>query len=546
MKRLIALIIALCLILSGCGLLPQNPPQTGGTGDSDNSDNGSGSGDQGDTGDGGADGGGSGDQGGSDNAECTNGHSDEGDDGRCDNCGISLYVRLDFYVINDLHGKLVDSETQPGVDELTTYLKQMTAKDEHSVLFSSGDMWQGSSESNLTYGLMVTDWMNHLDFEAMTLGNHEFDWGEEYIEANAEAAEFPMLAINIYDRTTGKPVEYCAPSVLIERGGLQIGIIGAIGDCYSSISSDKVEDVYFKVGDELTALVKAEATRLRQLGADYIVYSLHDGYGSSSSSEKAIYDRQLSSYYDPQLSDGYVDLVFEGHTHQRYVMYDSHRVYHLQNGGENKGICHVEVDVNSVTGTSFMREKEFVSSYVYEKMDSDSIIDELSEKYADEIAKANRVVGYNSSYRSGDYLRQLVADLYYKVGAERWGEDYDIALGGGYLSVRNPYDLAMGEVKYSTLHSIFPFDNELVLCSVSGRNLKNRFFETSNSDYFISYGEYGKEIKDNIDPYATYYIIVDTYSSQYAPNGLTVIESYGSGIFARDLLADYIEAGGLR
>ncbi|MBQ7355085.1 MAG: metallophosphoesterase, partial [Clostridia bacterium] len=251
------------------------------------------------------------------------GHADSNDDGRCDSCLGSVLATVDFYAINDLHGKFADTDAQPGVDELTTYLKTSAAADDHAVFLSSGDMWQGSSESNLTEGRIVTDWMSDMGFVSMTLGNHEFDWGEAPIEQNAAAASFPFLAINIYDRETNARVDYVDASVMVERGGAQIGIIGAIGDCYSSISTDKVEDVYFKTGSDLTALVKAEAERLRAAGADFIVYSLHDGYGSSSSGESFATDNKLASYYSPVLSDGVVDLVFEAHTHQRYTMVDT-------------------------------------------------------------------------------------------------------------------------------------------------------------------------------------------------------------------------------
>jgi 2',3'-cyclic-nucleotide 2'-phosphodiesterase/3'-nucleotidase len=157
-------------------------------------------------------------------------------------------------------------------------------------------MWQGSSESNMTKGKILVDWMNQLDFTAMAIGNHEFDWGEEYIASNAAFAEFPFIAINIYDRATNQLVDYCSPSVMVDRDGLQIGIIGAIGDCYSSIAVDKCDDVYFKVGRDLTNLVKNEADRLRREGADFIVYLIHDGYGNSSSG--SLSSSQMSSYYD--------------------------------------------------------------------------------------------------------------------------------------------------------------------------------------------------------------------------------------------------------
>ena len=130
-------------------------------------------------------------------------------------------------------------------------------------------------------------------------------------------------------------------------------------------------------------------------------------------------------------------------------------------------------------------------------------------------------------------------------GFEEWGKEYDIVLGGGYLSVRAPYNLSVGEVKYSALQSIFPFDNTLDLCSVKGKDLKSKFINTSNSNYFVYYGDYGQSVRFGIDDEATYYIIVDSYTSSYAPNRLTVIDSLGDGIYARDLLAEYIKSGKL-
>lgn len=472
-------------------------------------------------------------------------HVDEDVDNLCDTCGVSVLVYVDFYVVNDLHGKLVDGETHPGVDELSTYLKNARIKDDYAIVLSAGDMWQGSAESNSTKGLIMTEWMNELDFAAMALGNHEYDWGEEYVEANAKLAEFPFLAINIYDRETNKQVDYCQSSVMVKAGELQIGIIGAIGDCYSSISSDKVEDVYFKVGNELTDLVKAESEKLRQEGADCIVYVIHDGYGQSHSNP-AIPSSQIKSYYDVELSNGYVDLVFEGHTHQSYILQDEYGVYHMQHKGDNSGgISHIEIGVNSVNCNVKVNVARLVTTGSYESLTPDPVVEDLLEKYKEQIAPTYEVLGYNNVYRSGDWMRQIVSNLYYEKGVERWGEEYDIVLGGGFISVRNPYKLPVGDVTYSQLQSLFPFDNELVLCSIKGSDLMSRFFNSNNDNYFINYDDYGIYVKNNIDPNGTYYIVTDTYSSLYAPNRLTEVERYDAGIYARDLLAEYIKNGGL-
>ncbi len=469
-------------------------------------------------------------------------HTDEDDNDYCDECGTYVVIVVDFYTINDLHGKLADTDNQPGVDELTTYLKNAQKTDDYTVFLSSGDMWQGSSESNLTKGKIVTDWMNEMGFVSMTLGNHEFDWGEEYVEENAAFADFPLLAINVYDRDTNERVEYASSSVLVECGDVKIGIIGAIGDCYSSIAPEKVEDVYFKVGDELTALVKAESDKLRDAGADFIVYSLHDGMGSSMSGINQVSGNKISSYYDVVLSEGYVDLVFEAHTHKNYVMYDRSGVYHLQGGGDNKGITHAEVAINYVNDSFKMQAAEYVKTSAYTSLKDDKIVADLLEKYDDDISMANRVVGYNKSYMSSDTLCDLAAKLYYEAGLEKWGSQYNIVLGGGFLKARSPYKLEVGEVTYGDLQAVFPFDNQLVLCSIKGKDLLSKFFNTSNSDYHIYYGQYGASIKNSIDPNATYYIIVDSYTSTYAPNNLTEVERFEDGIYARDLIADYFES----
>ena len=98
-------------------------------------------------------------------------------------------VKISFYAVNDLHGKFMDTDSQPGVDEFTTYVKELYQDTEsEEVLLSSGDMWQGTVESSLTRGSLMTEWMNDVGFVSMTLGNHEFDWGAAVLKPNSELA----------------------------------------------------------------------------------------------------------------------------------------------------------------------------------------------------------------------------------------------------------------------------------------------------------------------------------------------------------------------
>ena len=460
-------------------------------------------------------------------------HTDWDNNGYCDDCGIDVVERIDFYNFNDLHGKFEDDEANdnPGVDELTTYIENRREIDEHVVLLSSGDMWQGGSASNGTHGRIITDWMNYLEFDAMTLGNHEFDWGQDAIRTNVEMAEFPILAINIYDNATGKRVDYAEPSVMIERGGAKIGIIGAIGDCYSSISSTMTEGINFKVGSALTSLVKEESKRLREAGADIIVYLIHDG-----TTYKNV---NISDYYDETLSrDGYVDVVFGGHTHSYYIEMDKYGIPHLQGGGDNsKGMTHVEVDVNFANGGITLNITGYVQHSQCKDLQGSPIVQDLLDKYWDEIGWMYESLGYNATLRSSSTIQNTVAKLYYEAGVAKWGDKYDIVLAGGQISTRSPYDLAAGYVQYGDLQAILPFDNPLYLCKIKGTYLKSRFL--NNSDY----AKYSTITASQVVDSQYYYIVADSWTALYYWANCEAIEIYDETTYARDLLAEYIKAG---
>lgn len=453
-------------------------------------------------------------------------------------------VSFDVFAVNDLHGRFADTDDQPGVDELSTYLSHYTG---NRLLLSTGDMWQGTYESNLTRGFIITEWMNEIGFDAMTLGGHEFDWGEEWLKENEQLAQFPFLGINIYSRLTDQQVDYCQSSITVEFQGAKIGIIGSIGDNYSSISPEYTRDIYFKVGHELTELVKEESQKLRSEGADFIIYCVHDGHEKTTEATQAqkVSDKALSDYYDTVLSGDYVDLVFEADSHYWYLLQDGQGVYHLQGGGNNSGISHARVIIDTAKGTSQIVTAELIPNSTYEYLHDHPVVEELMEKYADQIAPGTRLLGYNSKYRNDAAICRLVAQLYCEKGMEKWGSQYDIVLGGGYLNCRSPGVLNEGHVSYDQLLSILPFDNQITLCSIRGSDLLSRFLETDHKSYHIYTSAYGEANRHNIDPNGTYYVVTDSYSAYYRYNHLTVIDTYDPNIFARDLLADHITAGGL-
>ena len=446
-------------------------------------------------------------------------------------------MSLDIFAFNDTHGNVKDTEGKGiGIAKTTTLLKEISSAD-NSIFISQGDMWQGSVESNYTRGNLVTEWMNSMNFVSMTVGNHEFDWGTDVIKQNSELANFPTLGINVLNRSNNQIADFVSPSTTFIRSGAKIGVIGAIGDCYGSISGSRVKDVYFAQGDTLTNMVKQESTRLRnEEKCDFIIYSIH-GAG----------DRDEDDRYDISLSSGhYVDLVLEGHTHADYCYQDSYNIYHIQSYAYNQEFYKITVNLD-LTNSSFT-VTDTVSydtrySGPYRNYAEDTAVNALFTKYYDKYAFAYEPIGNVSTRKYPTELKSKIADLYLEAGLKKWNNQYDVLLGGGYISCRGSY-LEAGQVLYTQLNDLFPFDNDIVLCSISGYYLKNTSFYTlENSNYYVTWSSYGNSVKDSINDYSTYYVVTDQYSLDFTQNHLTYVDTYDFGVYARDLLKDYIAAG---
>lgn len=439
------------------------------------------------------------------------------------------FVNLEIFALNDNHGTVKDGDSGLGISKTSTLLKTYPKNINNALYVSQGDMWQGGAESNATKGKLMTDWMNQLGFVSMTVGNHEFDWGTSYVSSNAALADFPFLGINVFDRVTNQRVDYLDPSVIVNKNGAKIGIIGSIGDCYSSIAPSMVSDIYFKVGSDLTNLVKNEATRLKNdEKCDFIIYSTHFS----------------DENYDLTISD-YVDIVFEGHSHENYIRTDAKGTYHIQSAGYNRTIGYIDLTINTTKDTFVINKINPIYTLDYSSYANDQAAESLFTKYANEINAVDEVIGYNIRQRNSTYLRRLVASLYLEEGIKSWGSEYNIFLAGGYLSCRDPYNLYEGNVKYADLYTLFPFDNPLVLCSVSGYYLESVFINSTNNNYYISYSDYGNDNQYSVDRYQTYYVVVDSYTSEYAPNHLTEIVRHNPlNYYARDMLAEYARNGG--
>src|SRR5690554_2041853 len=87
---------------------------------------------------------------------------------------------INIYTLNDFHGAIFENKSagEIGLSKIGNFLKTVKEKQpNNTVILSAGDMFQGAAVSAMTRGKVVVDIMNYIGFDAMALGNHEFDWG---------------------------------------------------------------------------------------------------------------------------------------------------------------------------------------------------------------------------------------------------------------------------------------------------------------------------------------------------------------------------------
>ena len=425
---------------------------------------------------------------------------------------------LDFYTINDTHGAIMnDHGKQIGISAMSSFYKSQYDKNpEGTVILSSGDMWQGTADSNLTRGETMTNWMNLVGFEAMAIGNHEFDWGVKVIEQNKELANFPYLGINILDTNNQRPA-WASPSMITYRGPYKIGIVGGIGNLERSIAVSSLGG--YSLSNKYRTLIEDEAERLKtEEACDIVVVSIHNG------------DLSLTSK-----GAKYINAVFEGHTHENYAYNDEYGIPHVQCYSNGSDIQQVSFRVNS-NGELVLKQPSSQDHNYYGLMGypSDEDTDVLIDYYATVVDPIkNEVLGYTDESLDSSYLATLSMKAtleYYQEGD--WHPEV-VAAFANTGSART--SLPAGEITYGNVYQVFPFDNANVFCTVSGMQVNQLLADS----YYASWSDDTVKIEAN----KTYTIVAVSYVTEANPDLFKEIDR-DSEMVQRDIFADYLRNGG--
>lgn len=391
---------------------------------------------------------------------------------------------INFYSLNDFHGAIeYQTGKQAGISRIGNYLMTEKANNPNTTfILSSGDMWQGSVDSNLNHGALMTEMMNKIGFDSMAIGNHEFDWGEEYIRTNQKNMNFPLLGCNIFYKGTQNSPDYLKPYTTITKGDVKIGIIGSvqvgIGSSILRSISNKFDyllpnDYIKKYSDILFTVEKCDA----------VILSTHDGnYGGYK-------DLTTVSTVSKR---NYVDGIFLGHDHQVYN--DSlNGVPYSEGGSSGKMIANITLKIKNHNVIESSNEViDCINNCTQENNELNAIYDVY--KPGIEVIK-NKVVGNAPSYISKSDVGLIAAkSIYHYINKHTEEFDYKVNFtctnAGGVRTYINA-----GEVTYGEIYQCLPFDNNIVMAYVDSYGLglyKSQYESTSYDDGGSGLGSDGK------------------------------------------------------
>lgn len=391
---------------------------------------------------------------------------------------------------NDTHGAdLAVEGSSIGLAGVAQLKKDFEAAGAKVLLLSAGDSIMGKPLVSADQGKSAVAFMAAAGYDAMTVGNHELDFGIDNLKALAKDAKFPILCANMTTEADGKTV--FAANQIFDLDGVKVGVFGlATPETLTKADASKMPGITFPQAEELYAVAQAQVDELTKAGADLIVCLGHLGIDDESVGNRSI---------DVAENVTGIDLFVDGHSHSTTAditakvgdtnVVNGTKIVSTGTALANVGVVVYDKEADTLTD-------ELVSAAAYTKVDADVaklVADrnaEVEKAYGEKIAttevdlngsrsggaatatntKAEITFPEGQGVRTaetnlGDFATDAILWQARKVLGE---ENVDAALtnGGGIRET-----IGKGDISKLDLLAVFPFGNTVATIDVTGAQL---------------------------------------------------------------------------
>ena len=390
----------------------------------------------------------------------------------------------------DVHGRIrgwdyyADSaESARGLTRAATIIDSVRAANPDRVLLvDAGDLIQGNPFAYVAMKQFgdsanpIIAAMNSLHYDAMAIGNHEYNYGVPYLERAVAQAGFPMLSANTY-----KPdgTHKFRPWTIVERHGVKVGIIGATTPGVMVWDAQNVEGKV-RLGEIIEAVRKA-AAEARAAGADVLVVVAHAGLD-----EGASYDTVSTGLPSENVSGRIakeipgIDLVIYGHSHkeQKDLHIGSTLLVQPKNWATSVGVATLSLAREG--GKWRVAESRGETIAARGRAESPAILAVSASVHDATRRYANAVIGTTPVAWRGDSARlkdSPLLDLIQEVQRKATGADLS-QTAAFTLDAK----LDTGKITVAEIAQLYPYDNTLRAIRISGKQLRD-YLEFSSRYY---------------------------------------------------------------
>ena len=377
---------------------------------------------------------------------------------------------VSIFHTTDLHGRILPTSTYEGLDDVggfarcATCIRQWRRESPHSLTVDVGDVVQGTAVSLQTGGELMIDLFNRLGYDAWTLGNHDFDWGPEKLDALLDRSASPVLTANI-ERGGARPGGFdgawkrVLPWTMKDVGGFRIAVIGLITPGLPFwLPPDLLG------GTEATdpaAALAAAVKEARSARADAVVVTGHMGW------------RFNDDYANPVRSilrdvDG-VDVYLAGHSHQNQPSWTLHDV--LCSQASYHGIHCGRIDLTFDMDSRKLVDRRAFTILMDDRFEPDPAVMAAAQPglEAAEATMARTVATVTrriSGKGRGSGLATLLCESF-AAALKRQGTAVDAVFHGTF----NTGDVQPGPLTVADCWRIIPYENMLVTADVTAADL---------------------------------------------------------------------------
>ncbi len=371
-------------------------------------------------------------------------------------------LKLGIIHTNDTHGHIMPFRVSGedgwgGVAKRRVAIQRARADTSYYWLtLDAGDVFQGTPLSNLLTGFLDLECMNQMGYDAMCLGNHEFDFGYDLIRGRMQDANFSMLSANIIDRERGTSV--AKPYTILRRGDYRIGVIGITSETLLGETNPRIKESVRAY--PAIPVVKSLAGYLRAAGCDIVIALCHQGYDRDLKLAEAVQE---------------LDVIVGGHSHT--FLTEPTRVGNVivtQAGqwGQSLGELKLTFERPDNSGERFaLKNMENEYKPMKPGLSEDdglmAFIGDYNQRFEAEMGKPVCTAAVDFPVDDIRIKENALADLIADAMRAQTGADVVLFNGGNFRA-----GLEKGTVTYGGLYGVLPYDNFLMKVPVTGAKLR--------------------------------------------------------------------------